>query len=324
MEKLKAFLSYTIEYLKYFLTSKKAARIYNIFVFILIFYLISHWLYKNANLGLNAYNNFSIYGSLDFATSNQAVWNTIKGRLFQANDRTSIESILAHRNFNIISCHFTIIHLLIALFYLILSHPVSFIISQSLFVSMSGLGLYLVAREILTEKKILPLLILFLYLQYYPLTCVSYFFRADEFSMFFIFFAFYFYLKENFKFTLVFSTLSIFCREENALVIAVLGIASYFQPKKRKYFLSLILLGILSFIAIRFTMIKILKTPPEGFYFQSHYGYLGKTFLDKLRNIIIHPSLILNNILRNDRITLFKDVFGLVLYLPFLSPNTIL
>lgn len=300
------------------LKSNKKDHFFNIFIFIVLLCAISFWFYNCASLLFNAYNNICISGADDVRDYNQAAWNTAHGRLFQYTNADSEEIILAHKNKSALNAHSHIIFLLIALSYLIMPHFSSFVILQSLFIAMSGIALYLVAKEMLTEKKIFPLLIVFIYLQYFPLACVSRFVRPDEFSIFFIFFAVYFYLKDRPKLTLIFFMLAIFCREEICLVVGALGLISYFDPTKRKYFLPFTLAGFLSFLIIRYAIVRTYPAT-EGL-IDGHYGYLGKTYLSKLTNIILHPSLVINNILRADRATLFKDIFAPVLYLPFLAP----
>ncbi len=311
--------------IKKILKSKEAELIYTILVFILVFYVIGHWFYDCVSLHLDAYNNFWIYNAEDVDINNQIAWNTAKGKLFQYNFQEPAETIstpqyanMLGKNTNTLGYHSELIYLLILPFYLMLPHLASFIISQSLFLSLSGLGLYLVAREMFTEKKILPVLIFFMYMCYFPLTCVSHYWHTEEFSIVFIFFMFYFYLRDSLKPAMLFAILGIFCREDIALVVAVLGIVSYFRPQKRRFFLPFTLLGIISFLFIIFILFTVFKAPYSSL--DRHYGYLGGTALLKLRNIFIHPELVLNNVLRADRIKVFKDTFGAVLYLPFLSP----
>lgn len=306
------------------LNSKRGKKLYIFFIFILIAYLLGKWFYDNANLLFNFYNNLLVYAPYDAAEINQTIWNTAKGRFFQVTaSMTPTDAILAQKKFNFLISHWNIIFLLVSLLYLILPHLSSLIISQCLFISASGAGLYLLAREISTEKKFLPFLILFIYIRYYPLTWISYFLHQETFCIIFLFLTLYFYLKDNLKFILIFSILSILCREEIALQIALLGIISYFVPKKRKYYLLLTLLGVLSFIAIGITRL-IISTNYKEFvmynHLNTHYGYLGETFLDKFKNMVFHPSLALSLILNPVKISIIKNTLGFLLYVPFLSP----
>jgi uncharacterized membrane protein len=301
------------------LKSNKKDRIYNIFIFIVLFYVSTFWFYNCANLLFKSYNNFRVFASDDVRDYGQAAWNTSQGRLFQFTNEDSQELILAHKSKSALNAHSHVIFLLIALFYLIMPHFSSFIIGQSLFIAMSGIALYLVAKEMLTEKRIFPLLIVLIYFQYFPLTCVSRFVRPDEFSIFFVFLTLYFYLRDSIKLTLIFLVLAIFCREEIGLIFGVLGLVSYFNPSKRKYFLPLTLFGFLSFFIIRYVTLR--AYPATESIVAAHYGYLGKTSLDKLTGIITHPSLVTDNIFRPEKVALFKDIFAPVLYLPFLAPT---
>lgn len=301
------------KHLKSLLELDRRQEIYKFLAYAAVILLAVGWFYNCAGLHFNTYNNFSVYGTDDVSDYNQAVWNTAKGRLFQYNNRYTEETVLAHINITTLSLHSNFIFLLIALFYLILPHFSVFILLQSLFMAMSIVALYLVAREMLTEKRILPLLIVLVYTQYFPLTSVAHFFHPEEFSLFFIFLAFYFYLKNNLKLTLAFAIASIFCREEASFIFLILGLVSCFRPDKKKYFLPLTLLGALSFL-----FIKLFSNTTA--LLEIHYGYLGTTFLEKIKNIIFRPALVINNILRSDRVTIFRDIFEPLLYLPFLAP----
>ncbi|MFA4889000.1 MAG: DUF2079 domain-containing protein [Candidatus Omnitrophota bacterium] len=306
------------------LNSDKARRIYNIFIFVLISYLLLHWFYYYTKLLLNAYNNFLVYLPYDAAEVNQTIWNTSKGRFFQVTaSMIPQEAILKGKNFNYLISHWSIIFFLISLLYFILPHFTCLVISHCLLISASAGALYLLAREILTEKKILPLLVLFIYLKYYPLVCATYIIHQESFSMVFLFLSLYFYVREKTKLMVVFSLIAICCREEIALMIALLGGVSYFIPNKRKFFLLLILSGILSFIFINIIRYKIFANYREFALYNhlnTHYGYLGEFFSDKLKNIIFHPNLVFGNILRLDKISLVKNTLGLLIYIPFLSP----
>lgn len=293
---------------------------YNLFVSVLLLFLVGFWFYRCIALHFDAYNNFCIYGADDIMDYNQAAWNTAEGRLFQYNNRNSEKTILEHGNIKTIDLHSNFIFLFISLFYLFLPHFSSFILIQSLFIALSIITLYLVAKEILTEKKLLPLLIVLIYIQYFPLTSAAHFFHPEEFAMFFIFLAFYFYLKGKLRLTLIFALLSIFCREEISLIFMVLGVMSYFKQDKKRYFFPLTLLGLFSFLFILLVMNKGGAFSIAGV----HYGYLGRTYFDKLRNMIFNPSLAINNILRTERIGIFRDIFAPLLYLPFLSPLLLL
>jgi len=305
-----------VKQIRSLLELNEAQQICKFFACAIVVLLSAGWFYNCVRLHFNAYNNFSIYAADDIADYNQAAWNTANGRFFQYNDRAE-KAILENKDIKTINLHSNFIFLFICLSYLILPHFSSFILLQSLFIAFSIIVLYLLARELLTEKIILPLLIALIYTQYFPLTSAAHFFHPEEFSIFFIFLAFYFYLKNNIWLTLVFSVLSISCREEAGLIFLVLGLVSYFNAGKKKYCLPLVSVGMGSYLFIKLFLTKAVISPEI---FKTHYGYLGDTLFDKLKNIIFHPSLFVNNILKPDRTALFRDIFAPLLYLPFLSP----
>lgn len=300
-------------------------RIYNILVCLLVLYIAGQLFYNYTNLLLNLYNNIIIRAPYDVSEFNQAMWNTAKGSFFKASGlNLSVEAILSQKNFNVLASHWNVLILFSSLFYLILPHLASFIIAHCLSLGLSSTVVFLIAKEMLSEKKFLPLLILFIYSQYYVLTSIAYFLHPLSFSMLFLFLTLYFYIKDDFKFMVLFSIISIFGREEISLLIALLGLVSFFIPKRRKYSLFLFVLGILAFVIIKAIM-AALFTPYEEWrsiydFIKGHYGYLGDSFWDKIRNIFVHPSLIIQNISQPQKTMLYRDVFGLLSYLPFLSP----
>jgi uncharacterized membrane protein len=312
------------QYLRDFLYSNKFERIYNVFIFALVLFVVGQWFIKYANILLNTYNNIIIRAPYDVSEITQALWNTSKGRFFEVTGcRVPIEAILIQKNFNVLISHWHVIFLFFSLFYVILPHTASFIISQCLCIGISGTVVYLMAREVLTEKRLLPILIFFVYSQYYVVTSIAYFLHPESFCVPFLFLALYFYIKDNFKLMVLFFAISILCREEISLLVALLGLSSFFIAKRRKYSLFLFLLGILSFLIIKiivgvlYTHYKEINSYDQ---IKMHYGYLGTSFFDKIKNLFVNPSLIIQNISQPQKRMLLKDVFGPLSYLPFLSP----
>ena len=294
------------------------------YILIIVCCFTGAWFHDTVSLHLKGYNRISIHDPEDVTGIDQILWNTSHGRLFQFNvqavtgDHIDENTIFTRKNANNLASHSTFFYLFIAIFYMLLPHFSTCIILQGLFISLSGLSLYLIAKEMFSEKIILPLLIFFIYMCYPPFVNNAHYFHLEEFSIAFIFFAYYFYLKDKLLPLFIFAGLAVSCREDTALIFTLLGITSYFQPAKRKHALPLIFFGLISFFTVKFAIPRLFEPTDDAF--QRHYGYLGQNGIEKLKTIFFNPGIVIHNIATANRIPVFNSIFLPVFYLPFLSP----
>jgi len=121
------------------------------------------------------------------------------------------------------SGHMSFINFFFLPFYLILPSALTLLFLQTVFLASGVFAVYLISKEVLGEKwSAFPPVIYAFYpaLQYINLYEVHYI----AFSIPLLLFTFYFYLKKQFTPFVICMILSLFCREEVALVLVGLGV----------------------------------------------------------------------------------------------------
>ncbi len=305
--------------------SKKISLILWVSIF---FYIIAV-----SALCLWKYHNF-FYNSLDLSIINQVFYNTLHGDFFAS-------TIQGH---SYLGDHFTPILFLLLPFYALWPDPRMLLILQTVILALTALPIFLIAQVILSKKNSFwSLLVVGWWLLSPFVHNINFFeFHLLPFSLFFIFWALYFYLKtkenrlfitkksemNNFLFYLVFIFLALLTREDVALFMITLGVTILvdllLKAKKTKrlqevrllknsrWFLAPLLGGMVWFVA---SQLVIRSQQPGGVYaFSIFYHWL----------LSASPWQIIKHL------AIFKHlemVLGLVLpffFLPFLKSRWLL
>jgi uncharacterized membrane protein/fermentation-respiration switch protein FrsA (DUF1100 family) len=264
------------------------------------------------------YSNFYT-GRFDLGNMDQAVWNTIHGRIFQITDPngTAIISRLAF--------HADFILVLISPLYLIWSNPQMLLLLQSVVLALGAIFVYAIANKLLKNK---PLALAFaaIYLLNPAMQHANlYDFHAVVLGTTLLLGTFYFYLRRQYIFFLIFAILAGLTKEEIWGIISLFGLVivlrTIFENKfklsfSKKQILE-ILLGLLIFLASAFlcylliwTLIPLAK---GGEHFAlSYYSDFGGSASSISKNIILSPLKTLSIILQPQKIQ-----YLLQLILPF-------
>src|ERR1035437_6642339 len=164
------------------------------------------------------YNNF-FTGRFDLGNMDQAVWNTIHGRIFQITDPngTNIISRLAF--------HADFILILISPLYLIWSNPQMLLLLQTIVLALGAIFVYAIANQLLKNKAI-ALTFATIYLLNPAMQFSNlYDFHAAVLGTTLLLGTFYFYLKRQYLFFIVFALLAGLTKEEIWGIISLFGLA---------------------------------------------------------------------------------------------------
>ena len=281
-------------------TQSKFIVILAVVFYILVFSLISIW--KYCNFG---------YDGLDLAIINQVFYNSIQGNFFASSIHPP----------SYLGDHFTPIIFLLLPFYILFQHPVTLLILQTIALAICAWPIYLIAKNVLTKKLAVLLAIAWL-INPFVQNINLFEFHFLPFALFFIFWAFYFYQNQKFLPFVIFSSLALLVREDVALVIFVFGIFAIWEKKKMKWRATSIILSILYFI----TAIKLsgLLSGAEQYKFLLYYSWLGDSWIDIIKNIILHPWLLMPKIFNPGSAIVAAALLLSTGFLPVLKPKYLL
>jgi len=162
----------------------------------------------------------------DLGNYDQAVWNTIHGRLLRFTNVKGLTIRLAQ--------HVEPILLPVSLFYLIYSSPKTLLVLQTIIIAIGAWPLYLLAREKL-QSEFGGIVFAATYLLFPALEAANlYDFHAVSLAPTFLLWAFYFLEKEKDSGFIVFSVLAMSCKEEMSLLIGMMGLYALLLRKRKK------------------------------------------------------------------------------------------
>lgn len=241
------------------------------------------------------YSNFYT-GRFDLGNMDQAVWNTIHGRIFQITDPngTAIISRLAF--------HADFILILISPLYLIWSNPQMLLLLQTIVLALGAIFVYAIANQLLKNKAI-ALTFATIYLLNPAMQFSNlYDFHAVVLGTTLLLGTFYFYLKRQYFFFLIFAILAGLTKEEIWGIISLFGLAiilrtiigNKFKLRISKKQLLEIIFGLFIFLASAITcyllIAKIIPLARGGEHFAlAYYSDFGGSASSISKNIILQP-----------------------------------
>ncbi len=276
------------------------------------------WLFISAYVIIFSYLSFlkfQSFGYLDWDLASDAVvvWNSVHGKLLYY---PFLEQ-------SIFGAHLYLVIFLILPVYALFQSPLTLLFLQSVFLGLAAFPLYLLARTRLNKTFALSLAAA--YLLYPSLGYINLFETHFEvYEIFFLFFALYYFEKENFKKFLVFISLALLCKENASLAVFMLGIYALIRKRPGKWVVIPLLAGAIWFLAAVKAVIphfaKDAKLYHEGFIFSAYYSHLGNSLAEMARTIIFHPLRVAAYALTPNKLLYLFRIFLPVGFLSLLSP----
>ncbi len=263
-------------------------------------------------LSLKKYYIFG-YNAFDLAIFNQVFYNTIHGDWFAGTVNLNIY----------LADHFTPIIIFLLPFYYLKQSAESLLVIQSVFLGLSAWPLYKIALRINKDKLIaLGISLIWLFNPY--LHSANLFeFHLISIAVFFIFWAFYFYIKNNFPVFALFFILAILVREDISLLLLGFPLLSYLDNKKLKWKLFTFFTPLIYF----FLSMKIISHFSEtgNTKFIIYYSWLGGDgLLSVLWAWFSHPINFVLHILSPINIGGIFIILLPVLFLPLINKKYLL
>lgn len=274
--------------------------IIGIVLYFVIFSYISVWKYQNFQ-----------YNGMDLAIINQAFFNSTQGDWLASSIHPP----------SYLGDHFTPILFLLLPIYLLFKSPVTILILQTAALALAAWPLYLITKKVLSKNW--ALFISLAWLSNPLVQNVNLFeFHFLPFAAFFIFWTFYFYQNKKFLPFILFGFLALLVREDVSFIIVMFGILAIFDKQKIKWIITPIILSALYFIIA----IKLSSwiAPSEQYKFLLYYSWIGGSWFEIIKNILLHPWILLPKIFSPGSIIVALGLLLPSAYLPLLKPKYLL
>jgi uncharacterized membrane protein len=273
------------------------------------------------------YDNF-FTGRFDLGNMDQAVWNTIHGRIFEITNPNGTEIISR------LAFHADFILVLLSPLYLIWSNPKMLLITQSLVLSLGAIFVFLIGNHILKNKNI-SLAFSIAYLinpsigyanlyDFHPVTLATTFLLAT----------FYFILKKNYKFFLLFAILSGLTKEHVWAIVGLIGLYIVFSSIKKtgfknKFINKDVFTGLFvtfsSAVLFYYLIWYLIPSQSGGNHFAlSYYSDFGNSASEVAKNILLNPIKTLSIALTPEKLKYLYDILSPIGFLSLFSPLIIL
>ncbi len=256
----------------------------------------------------------------DMGIMDQAVWSLTHGHLFQQTICNTISDVNCYglNGISRFAIHFEPILFPVSLFYLIWSSPDTLLILQVLVVASGAFPAFWLARLRL-RNELASAGIALLYLLYPAQQQATIFdFHAVTFTASLLLFTLYFMYTRRTVWLFVFAILSMACKEEIALVIALFGLWSILFQHRWRSGGALFLLAI-AWLGLDLLIFHIFS--PVGHpLLVSRYSYLGSP-IQIAKLILKHPHEFLNwFVLNSSDMQYYRILFAPAGYLPLFAP----
>jgi uncharacterized membrane protein len=263
-----------------------------------------------------AYRRWAYFGNAtsDFGFFNNMFWYTLRGRPFYACP-IGMSNLGIHSAF--------LWALLIPVYALFPGVPI-LIFLQTLFLGLTAIPMYLIARKIVaSHATAMVLTTAFLLLPPLVSQNVNQI-EEPSFIAVFLLFTFYFYLEQRFGWFLVLAFVSCLGRENVALAIGMFAVYSLLLRREKKWVFAPAILGAVYFWFAMFIVMPHFRQGHE-WHVMRMFTYLGNTPASIVGNALTHPGLVISHVLDEENITYFVNLIQpLAWILPFGSLASLL
>ena len=267
--------------------------------------------------------------AFDLGNFDQAVWNTRHGRPFAM---TNIEGLE-----NRLGTHVEPILLPISLLYFLWSDPRALLLLQTVVIALGAWAVLLLAYWVLdigywegagdrrgTGLKALAVVLAGAYLMFPALQSANAFdFHAVALAPTFFLFAFYFLERERWAAFATFALLTMACKEDMPLLVAMLGL--YALVVRRRWIAGLATMAVAAawfLLAVGWIMphFDTQAVSPLA----NRYAYLGDGPLEMAATLLTRPGVVLEHALTRGNLFYLLKLLAPVAFLPLLAPQVLL
>lgn len=244
---------------------------------IILFISVLSYIVIFSILAFLKFSNFR-YNALDLGIINQVFYNSVHGKFFESTIHPS----------TYLKDHFSPILFLFLPLYILFQSPLLLIIIQISAIAVCSIPIYLIAKNYFS--KIPSFLVALAWLLNPAVQNLSLFeFSFLSLALPCIFFALYYYTKNRMGTLLMFSCVALLVREDVSLFIFMLGLLMIFDKKNIRWGIATLIIS--SFYFIISMKIIALLGGNGGYKFFVYYSWLGKDWLEVIKNILLHPII---------------------------------
>jgi uncharacterized membrane protein len=246
--------------------------------------------------------------AFDLGNYDQAVWNTIHGRLLRF---TNVEGLTIR-----LAQHVEPILLPVSLFYLIYSSPKTLLVLQTVVVALGAWPVYLLAREKL-QSEFGGVVFALAYLLFPAIESANLFdFHAVTLAPAFLLTAFYFLEKRMHLWSFIFAILAMSCKEDIPLLVAMMGAYAFLLRRERKVGALMASVALIWFY-IAFYIIIPHANPGGKSQYLAYYEHWGDNPVE-MALAVVKPSF-WNVVLTRDNFVYLFKLFLPLAFLPLFS-----
>ncbi len=260
-------------------------------------------------IGLFRHFAFSSAG-IDMGVTDQALWNTIKGRVL-------FSSIDGHINH--LGAHFDPVLFLIAPLYFIWPNIIILIFLQALAVGLAVFPLYLIAKKNLSSR-LLVFVFVFAFCLSRPLRGISLLdFHTDAFLVPLIFASYYLFSVKRTFWAVLSLVLMLFCKESAAILVFAYGVFTITYQKRYRLGISLLALAVVWWVVV--TNLVMPRFAHTESYPYLNWLPFGASYSENITAVVRNPTVLIPLFFSTDKIQFYMKLFLPLAALSFLSPQ---
>lgn len=217
----------------------------------------------------------------DLVLHEQAIWNTVQGRIFEVTGFVRPSRLFGYDPY--------LIELLAVPFYALVPSVYTLFVLQSVAIAAGGVAVWRIARH----ERLLPLVALGLVVLYLAYPTVQYTnldaFRERSFGLCFFLWAMWAFRTERWRSFVALLILLIICRLEAALFASFFGVYAYLRGRSLRWVIVPLVLGLGYFFVGNFVFVPLVNQGQPVSYVYEYFAPLGTTMGEVLRTVITRP-----------------------------------
>lgn len=233
------------------------------------------------------------------------------------------EPFVTVRGLHLFGHHANFILVLFAPFYRLgIGGPIFLLVVQVAAQASGAVAIYLLAKERLADRWLAVVLGVVLLLHPSFQLQVLHFFHPDSLAIGPVLFAYWAARTERWRWFTVAAILAVACKEDVALVMAVLGGLVFVRGNRRVGVTTVACSIGYYLLATRILMPEFLGGLKP--FYDSFFGEFGESPGEVARNVIANPSQAFNVATESDRLSYYRMMFAPVVFLPLAALPTLL
>jgi len=249
--------------------------------------------------------------ALDLGNMDQALWNTLHGRLLRNTNWEGGRTRLG--------AHFEPILIPLSLLYLLWSGLESILAFQSLVLALGALPIFLLARKRL-ESELAGVTFALVYLLFPALEAANMFdFHAVALAACFLAYAFYFVVHDRYLPFALCAVLTMSCKEEMPLIVFLMGLYIAIFRRRRWVGVATMAVSVGWFLLANLVIIPHYSPIGKNIHYE-RYGYLGEDLSDMLRTMITRPGMVWQSVTQEAKVAYLIRLLFPVGFLSLLAP----